>query len=42
MKWADENSKLGSVVKLVDLNEASDWSSTGTPKGYIKYERLIA
>lgn len=39
MKWADENSKLGSVVKLVDLNEASDWSSTGTPKGYIKYER---
>lgn len=39
MKWADENSKLGSVVKLVDLNEASDWSSTGTPKAYIKYVR---
>lgn len=39
MKWADENSKLGSVVKLVDLNEASDWSSTGTPKAYIKFTR---
>lgn len=39
MKWADENSKLGSVVKLVDLNEASDWSSTGIPKAYIKFTR---
>ncbi len=39
MKWADENSKLGSVVKLVDLNEDSDWSGTGTPKAYIKFIR---
>lgn len=39
MKWADEDSKLGSVVKLVNLNEDSDWSSTGTPKAYIKYVR---
>lgn len=39
MKWADENSKLGSVVKLVNLDEDSDWSSTGTPKAYIKYVR---
>lgn len=39
MKWADENSKLGSVVKLVDTAEASDWSGTGTPKAYIQYTR---
>ncbi|GHP14074.1 phospholipid phosphatase [Lentilactobacillus fungorum] len=39
MKWADENSKLGSVVKLVDTAEASDWSGTGTPKAYIQFTR---
>lgn len=39
MKWADENSKLGSVVKLVDTAEDSDWSGTGTPKAYIQFTR---
>ncbi|MCH4170167.1 MAG: phosphatase PAP2 family protein [Lactobacillus sp.] len=39
MKWADEDSKLGSVVKLVDLTEGSAWSGTGTPKAYIKFTR---
>ncbi|MEY2374106.1 phosphatase PAP2 family protein [Lentilactobacillus buchneri] len=39
MQWADENSTLGSAVKLVDIAEDSAWSGTGTPKAYIKYTR---
>ncbi|WP_283679240.1 phosphatase PAP2 family protein [Lentilactobacillus sp. Marseille-Q4993] len=39
MTWADENSKLGDLVKLVNLTENSDWSGTGTPKSYIQFTR---
>lgn len=39
MQWADENSTLGSAVKLVDIAEDSAWSGTGTPKAYIKFTR---
>ncbi|GAD17236.1 phosphatase PAP2 family protein [Lentilactobacillus otakiensis] len=39
MQWADENSTLGSAVKLVNIAEDSAWSGTGTPKAYIKFTR---
>ncbi len=39
MKWADTNSNLGNLVSLVNLDESSSWSSTGTPKAYIQYVR---
>lgn len=38
VKWADPNSKLGDMVKLVELTRGS-YGSTGVPKNTFKYKR---
>lgn len=38
VKWADPNSKLGAMVKLVELTRGS-YGSTGVPKNTFQYKR---
>lgn len=37
--WASDNSKLGSMVRLVNLTASQTYSSSGNPKKYFKYVR---